>query len=306
MRVLLAGATGAIGQSLVRHLRAAGVSVVGMVRSAEAGSALVAAGAESVMADALDAQSVRDALMEARPDAVINELTALPSHYTPEEMKAAAARDREVRLTGNANLLAAMEAAGVRRYLLQSSAFWYAGGEGLASEEAQFALDASPGIAAGTRTYAELESKAFGTPNLKVVALRYGFFYGPGTWYIREGDIGDQVRQRGLPIIGDGQGVWSFVHIEDAAAATVAALDAAPGAYNIVDNDPSQQRAWLPAFARYAGAPAPPQVTEDEALVSAGRGRRVLCNAPPRRLERESQARVELSAAQVGMVERLA
>ncbi|MGI8771755.1 MAG: NAD-dependent epimerase/dehydratase family protein [Acidobacteriaceae bacterium] len=270
MKVLLAGASGAIGQALVRQLKAAGETVIGLARSPEAARALAAAGAESVLADALDAEAVKDALMQVRPDAVINELTALPKRYTPQEMKAAAPHDREVRLNGNANLLAATGAAGVRRYILESSGFWYEAGTGLADEGVQFAFDASPGIAASARTYAELEAAAFSHAPLQVVALRYGFFYGPGTWYTREGDMGDQVRQRKVPIIGGGRGVSNWVHIEDAASATVAALHGAPGVYNIVDDDTSEQRIWLPAFALYAGAAAPRRVWRVLGQPSAG------------------------------------
>ena len=270
MKVLLAGASGAIGQALVRQLKAAGETVIGLARSPEVAGALAAAGAESILADALDANAVRNALMQVRPDAVINELTALPKRYTPHDMQAAAPRDREVRLNGNANLLAGSEAAGVRLYILQSSGFWYEAGSGLAGEDTQFAFDASPGVAASARTYAELEAAAFSHAPLQVVALRYGFFYGPGTWYTREGDMGEQVRQRQVPIIGEGRGVSNWVHIEDAAAVTVAALHCAPGIYNIADDHPVEQRIWLPAFARYAGAPEPPRVTEEQALQAAG------------------------------------
>ena len=158
----------------------------------------------------------------------------------------------------------------MRRYILQSSGFWYVAGAGLATETALFAVDASPGVAASARTYVDLESAAFQTSAIPCVALRYGFFYGPGTWYTCAGDMGEQMRQRHVPIIGNGQGVSSFVHIEDAAAATVAALQCSPGAYNIVDNDPSEQRVWLPAFASACGAPEPPQVTEQQALATSG------------------------------------
>jgi nucleoside-diphosphate-sugar epimerase len=126
---------------------------------------------------------------------------------------------------GNINLLAALRDAGVRRYLLQSSGFWYALGPGLADESVPFISGASPGVEAGARTYLDLEARASATPGIEFVALRYGFFYGPGTWYTREGDIGDQARQQQIPIIGEGQGVYSFVHIDDAAGATTAALD---------------------------------------------------------------------------------
>jgi nucleoside-diphosphate-sugar epimerase len=227
-------------------------------------------GVEAVIADALDAAAVKAVVGRIRPDAVINELTSLPRHYTPAEMKAAAERDHKVRVEGNMNLLASLRDAGGRRYLLQSSGFWYAPGAGLADESVPFISSASPGIEAGARTYRELEALASATPGIELVALRYGFFYGPGTWYTREGDIGDQVRQQRLPIIGEGQGVYSFVHIDDAAAATAAALEGAPGAYNIVDGNPSPQHLWLTAFARAAGAPAPPRVSEAEALRTSG------------------------------------
>jgi 2-alkyl-3-oxoalkanoate reductase len=274
MRILLAGATGAIGRPLIRGLRSAGHTVFGLVRSPDSAPMLVEAGAEPVTADALDAASVAAAVSRVRPQAVINELTSLPRHYTPAEMAAAAGRDRQVRIEGNANLLAALGAAGVPRYVLQSSGFWYAPGTGsgsdLADESAPLAFDAPPGIAASARAYAELESTAMRALDVEFVALRYGFFYGPGTWYTIEGDVGEQVRQCQLPVIGGGSGVWSFVHIEDAAAATVSALECEPGAYNVVDSDPAPQRVWLPAFARMAGAPPPARVTEQEALAAFG------------------------------------
>jgi nucleoside-diphosphate-sugar epimerase len=171
---------------------------------------------------------------------------------------------------GNINLLAALRDAGVRRYLLQSSGFWYAPGEGLADESVPFISSASPGVEASAGAYLELEARAAATPGVEFVALRYGFFYGPGTWYTPEGDIGDQVRQRQVPIIGEGQGVYSFVHIDDAAGATAAALECPPGPYNIVDGNPSPQHLWLTAFARAAGAGAPPRVSEEEALQASG------------------------------------
>lgn len=270
MRILVAGATGAIGKPLVRRLRASGHNVFAMVRSTASVAAVVADGAETVVADALDPAAVRAAVERVRPEVIINELTSLPRHYTPSEMKAAAERDGRVRLEGNRNLLLAGLANGVRRFLVQSSGFWYAPGSGLAAETEPFALDASPAIAAGSRRYAELEAQVSGRQDIVGVALRYGFFYGPGTWYTPEGDIGEQVRQQQIPIIGDGGAVYSWVHIEDAAIATASALECAPGAYNIVDSDPIEQRAWLPAFARLSGAPTPPQIAEDRASSEFG------------------------------------
>jgi nucleoside-diphosphate-sugar epimerase len=255
---------------LIRDLIQHRHSVFGLVRSAESTRMLTEMGADAVVGDALDEASVRAAIERVRPDAVINELTSLPRHYTAAEMKAAAERDSRVRKDGNINLLAGMCESGVRRYVLQSSGFWYAPGPGLADESSPLAVDASPGIAAGARRYFELESTAFRASEIDCVAMRYGFFYGPGTWYTNADDMGEQVRRQQVPIIGTGQGVWSFVHIEDAASATVTALECAPGAYNIVDDNPSEQRVWLPAFARSCGAPEPLQVTEQEALATSG------------------------------------
>jgi nucleoside-diphosphate-sugar epimerase len=270
MRILIAGASGAIGRPLVRSLKQNRHDVFALARSPESAQALVEMGAEPVSADALEAASINEAVKRIRPDAVINELTSLPRHYTPAEMRAAAERDRKVRVEGNANLLAAIGDLGVRRYLLQSSGFWYAPGAGLADESTPFIVDASPGVAASARIYAELEARASRTQDLEFVALHYGFFYGPRTWYTAEGDMGEQLRRRQVQIIGEGQGVWSFVHIDDAAAATAAALECPPGAYNVVDGDPSPQDMWLPAFARAADASAPPKITEQDAQASTG------------------------------------
>ncbi|MFZ0705320.1 MAG: NAD(P)-dependent oxidoreductase [Candidatus Korobacteraceae bacterium] len=270
MKVFVAGATGAIGRPLIKSLTLAGHTAFGMVRAQSSSSSVSEMGAEPVIADALDAASVSGAVAKVRPDVIINELTSLPKHYTPTDMEAAAEGDARVRSEGNRNLIAAALQTGVRRFLVQSTGFWYAPGEGLAEESEGFAFSASPGVAAGAQRYAELEAVTLGRPELQSVALRYGFFYGPGTWFTSDGDVGEQVRQQQVPAVGDGQGVWSWVHIDDAADATVRALDCAPGAYNIVDENPSEQRVWLSAFARYCGAPEPPHVSEQQALQAAG------------------------------------
>ncbi|HKD26918.1 MAG TPA: NAD(P)-dependent oxidoreductase [Xanthobacteraceae bacterium] len=270
MRILLAGATGAIGRPLIRGLKQHGHSVFGLARSAESTRTLAEMAAEALIGDALDAAAVRAAIARVRPDAVINELTSLPRHYTPTEMKAAAQRDSRVRREGNVNLLAGIRESGVARYVLQASGFLYAPGPGLADESSPLAVDASPRVAASARTYVELESAAFRASEIDCVAMRYGFFYGPGTWYTNAGDMAEQVRRQKVPVIGAGQGVSSFVHIEDAAFATIAALECAPGVYNIVDDNPSKQRVWLPAFARVCRAPEPLLITEQEAQATSG------------------------------------
>jgi nucleoside-diphosphate-sugar epimerase len=269
MRVLIAGATGAIGKPLLSYLGEAGHEVFALVRSRKAAAMRGMTVVQEVVADALDASSVLNAVRQTKPDVIVNELTSLPKHYTTEEMKAAGPRDKEVRSKGNANLLVAARAANCRRYVLQSAAFWYEPGPGLADETASFAFDASPGVAAGSRNYADLEAAARDS-GLETVLLRYGFFYGPGTWFSPEGDVGDQVRRREVPVIGKGEGMWNWVHIDDAAAATSAALTADPGVYNVVDDRPVAQSAWLPAFAKFLGAPEPPAVPEAEALRDAG------------------------------------
>jgi 2-alkyl-3-oxoalkanoate reductase len=270
MRVLLAGATGAIGRQLIGGLKRHGHRVFGLARSPESARTLAEMAVEGLIGDARDASALQGAIARVRADAVINELTSLPRRYTPAEMKAAAQRDSGVRREGNINLLAGMRESGVRRYVLQASGFLYAPGPGLADESSPLAVDASPGVAASARTYLELESAAFRASEIDCVAMRYGFFYGPGTWYTNAGDMGEQVRRQKVPVIGAGQGVSSFVQIEDAASATIAALECAPGIYNIVDDDPSKQCVWLPAFARACGAPEPLQITEQEALATSG------------------------------------
>jgi len=191
--------------------------------------------------------------------------------YTPEEMKAAAVRDWKLRLVGGRNLQDAAISWAARRYIAQSTGFFYAPGAGLATEREPLASEASSGIAGNVRTYIQSEERVLNDPDLQGVVLRYGFFYGPGTYHDpATGSLSRQVRERQYPIIGSGQGVFSFVHVEDAAAATVAALEAEPGVYNVVDDDPSDMNIWLPAFAQFLGAPAPRVITEAEALRTAG------------------------------------
>lgn len=267
MRIFVAGASGAIGQPLIAELVRRGHEVTGMTRSESGVRSLVALGASAVRASALDAAAVEQALRDAQAEVVIDELTSLPSD--PSEMAAAAPGDRRLRLEGGGNLHRAAMALGVRRYIQQSSGFFLEAGEGLADESAGPAVNASPRIAASAYTYAELESRVLNSGEMEGVALRYGFFYGPGTWYHPDGASASQVRRQELPVIGDGGAVWSWIHIEDAAVATVDALAAPPGVYHIVDDDPSSVAVWLPAFARFLGAPPPPSMTTEQAWASA-------------------------------------
>src|SRR5262249_34336191 len=141
---------------------------------------------------------------------------------------------------------------------------------GLADESSGMAVDASEGVASHARSYAELEARVLAPGLMEGVAMRYGFFYGPGTWYSPDGACGEKARHREIAVVGRGEGVWSWIHIDDAARATVAALTAPSGIYNIVDDDPSPVSLWLPAFARFVGAPEPPWVTEEQARSAGG------------------------------------
>jgi len=268
MRVFVAGASGAIGQPLITELTRKGHTVTGMTRSAEAAKKLSDLGATAVQVSAFDAPAVERALRDSGAEVVIDELTSLPKD--PSDMATAAPGDRKLRLEGGGNLHRAAQASGVRRYIQQASGFFLKASHGLATESDGLAIDASPGVAASARSYAELEGRVLNAGEMEGVALRYGFFYGPNTWYNPDGAVADQVRRQASPIVGKGEGVWSWIHIDDAALATVAALTAPAGIYNIVDDDPSRVSRWLPEFARWVGAPPPPHLTEEEARRVAG------------------------------------
>jgi len=272
MKVFVAGATGAIGGRLVSALVAARHEVIGMSSTENGVRSLREKGVEGEVANALDEHAVLTLVRKVRPDAVIEELTSLPKRYTPEEMKAAADRDRTVRLVGGRNVQNAARAAGAKRYVAQSTGFFYGPGQGLATEKDAFAVNASPGVVGSVRTYMQIEERVLDDRNMQGVALRYGFFYGPGTYHDpKDGSVSVQVREQSYPVIGSGRGVFSFVHVEDAAAATVAALECDPGVYNVVDDDPSEMAVWLLAFARFLGAPEPPHISEEQALQTRGR-----------------------------------
>jgi nucleoside-diphosphate-sugar epimerase len=271
MKIFVAGGTGAIGRPTLDQLLARGHNVVALTRTQERAQSLAAQGIEPAIADVFDAESVKAAVIRAQPEVVIEQLTALPRTYTRESMNATAALNTRIRSEGGANVLAAAKAAGVRRFLKQSMAFWGIPDAGLADEETPLSLDASPAVAADARLVTETERRLLQTPDLEGIALRYGFFYGPGTWFNSDGDVAQQVRQQQFPIVGNGDGVWSWIHIEDAAIATVAAAEQGnPGVYLIVDDQPLAVRDWLPAFARSLNAPPPPRVSVEDALKMEG------------------------------------
>ncbi|MBP1887656.1 NAD-dependent epimerase/dehydratase family protein [Sinorhizobium mexicanum] len=269
MKIFIAGATGAVGLPLVRALLPLGHQVTGMTRPGRGADRLRELGAAVSFADAFDPKAVHRAIEAAAPDVVIDQLTWLPAD--PAEIIKAMPNDTRLHREGGANLIAAAEELGVRRFIMQSRGFYLEAPAGaLADETAKLRYDAPGEIGESTRTIGAYEDRVLASPSLDGVVLRYGFFYGPGTWYRPDGAIAEQARNGESAIIGAGNGVWSFVHIDDAIAATVASLDAEPGIYNVVDDDPLPVSEWLPAFARWVDAPEPRRVSVEDALKSAG------------------------------------
>jgi nucleoside-diphosphate-sugar epimerase len=271
VKIFIAGGTGAIGRPLIAELLAKGHDLVALTRSPEKAQALLRQGIEPAVANLFDADAVKAIVSRAQPEIVIEQLTALPSTYTRQSLTDAADFNTHLRVEGGANVLAAAQAAGVRRYLRQSIAFRAAPGPGLADEGTPLAFDASPAVAADARIVTELENRLLVSTNIEGIALRYGFFYGPGTWFHADGDVARQVRLQQFPIVGQGEGVWSWLHIEDAATATVAAAERGnPGIYLIANDQPLAVLEWLPAFARWLNAPPPPQMSVEDALRTNG------------------------------------
>jgi nucleoside-diphosphate-sugar epimerase len=270
MKVFVAGASGVIGRPLVRQLVAAGHQVAGMTSKPENAARLEAAGATPVVCEALDAEAVRAAVAEAAPEVVICQLTRLPREYNPRKIDYEPTN--RARAEGGHNLIEAARAAGVRRFITQGIAFIYAPeGEMIKDEEAPPWTDAPEPFRGGAASMLEHEREATQAPGLEGVVLRYGQFYGPGTYYAADGNIAEQVRRRRFPIVGRGEGMFSFVHIDDAASATVASLErGAPGVYNIVDDEPAPLREWLPVYAQALEARRPRRVPTFLARLAAG------------------------------------
>jgi nucleoside-diphosphate-sugar epimerase len=260
MRVFLAGATGVIGRHLLPLLLADGHEVTGMTRSPHKADALRASGADAVVADGLDAKAVTSAVTEARPDAVIHQLTAIPQRLDPRKIVRDFALTDRLRTEGTRNLLAAAQEAGASRFIAQSIAFAYAPGPPgtVHGEEDPLIADPPAQFVHSAKAIAELERLTLVADGL---VLRYGYFYGPGSAISTAGSIAQEVAKRRLPIVGGGGGVWSFIHLHDAAQATLAALThGAPGAYNVVDDEPAPVREWVPALAQALGAKPPRRV----------------------------------------------
>jgi nucleoside-diphosphate-sugar epimerase len=272
MRVFVAGATGVLGRSLLPMLVADGHEVTGMTRSPEKAQALRAAGAEPVVADALDAQALKAAVVDAHPDAIVHLLTSLPHRLDPRKVERDLAVNDRLRSRGTRDLIAAAQAAGVQRIVAQSIAFAYLPGPPgtLHTETEVLNLD---GPKSFRRTVGALHDLECSVRGVQGTVLRFGYLYGPGTSIARDGTLAADLRRRRMPVVGRGDGVWSFVHVNDAARAILAALDRQDGEahiYNVVDDEPAPVREWLPALASAVRAPRPWRIPTPIARLVAG------------------------------------
>jgi len=280
MKVLVAGATGAIGRQLVPRLVASGHEVVGMTRSEAKADEVRALGAEPAIADALDPEGVAAAVAASEPEAIVHELTGLAGSLgNLRNLDRAFAATNRLRTEGTDHLLSAARAAGVRRFLAQSYAGWpYARSGGPVKDE-EAPLDDDPPASARQTIAAirHLERAVSEADWTEGVVLRYGGFYGPGTSIAPGGEQLEAIRKRRFPVVGGGAGITSFLHIEDGAEATVAALERArPGIYNIVDDEPAPVREWLPEVARRIGAKPPRRAPRWLGLLLAGEAATVM------------------------------
>jgi nucleoside-diphosphate-sugar epimerase len=262
MRVFVAGATGAIGRPLVTRLLAAGHEVSAMTRSPERAAALRGRGVEAVVCDAYDADGVHRAVTDARPEVVVHQLTDLPQKIDPRRYAAAIAGTNRLRRETGPTFVRAARDSGARRLVVQSIAFALKSQGAWAHDEtAPLATDAPGAVGDAGQAVAELEETVTGAEGIEGVILRYGFFYGPGTAYGPGGGTSEEIARRRFPVVGKGTGRFSFVHIDDAADATVLALDrGAPGIYHVTDDEPVAARDWIPAMAAVMGAKPPRRV----------------------------------------------
>jgi nucleoside-diphosphate-sugar epimerase len=281
MKIFVAGATGALGRQLVPMLVSDGHEVTGMTRTPAKQDLISGMGARPAVADALDPEAVAQAVAQAEPEAVIHELTAIDTSSMGRSLDKMFALTNRLRTEGTDHLLAAARAVGAKRFLGQSFAGWPFERTGGPIKAEDDPLESSP-----PKTVSEtlgairyLEETVTGAEGIEGLALRYGGFYGPGT-SISLDPVGEQVemiRKRRLPIIGDGAGIWSLVHIADAAAATAAALDhGAPGTYNVVDDEPVPVSVMLPELAKAVGAKPPRRFPRWIGRLLAGEGNTIM------------------------------
>jgi nucleoside-diphosphate-sugar epimerase len=272
MKILIAGASGAIGRPLTIQLQRGGHHVAGLARSAERAAALEAAGVEAHVCDVFDAHSVQRAVVAAAPEVLVHQLTAIPAKLDLRKYEQAFAPTARLREEATPHLMAAAAAAGVRRVVCQSISFLTAPeGPPVHDEDARVYVDAANQFGPVVRATDAMERSVLGTPGVEGVVLRYGFFYGPGTAYAPDGGTAAEIRARRFPIAGGGGGVTSFVHIDDAVVATVLAIEGTDtGTFNVCDDDPAPLHQWLPVMAAAMGAAAPMRVPAFVARLAVG------------------------------------
>jgi nucleoside-diphosphate-sugar epimerase len=264
MKVFVAGATGALGQQLVPQLVGRGHEVVGMTSKPEKADLVRSLGARPVVADALDPDAVAQAVAQAEPDVIAHELTALAGAIDLRNFEKTFALTNRLRTEGTDHLLAAGRAVGVKRFVAQSFAGWPFARTGSMIKSEDDALDETPPAAIKSTLGAirYLEEAVTGASWTEGIALRYGGFYGPNTSLGNpDGEQLEMIRKRKLPVVGNGEGMWSLIHIADAASATVAAIEHGErGVYNIVDDEPAPAKEFIPAAAEVLGARKPMRV----------------------------------------------
>ncbi len=267
MRVFVAGASGVLGRALLPALRAAGHQPIAMTRSPAKAEALGAQGVETVVCDAYDAERFSRVVGDARADAIVHALTDLPEDINFRRFEQEIESTGRLRRDGTRNLIAAARSAGIRRVVAESIAFVYAPeGDWVKDEDAPLATALLPSAA---EPIAELERQV---QEIDGIVLRYGYLYGPGTGLTKHGAWAVNLRRRRLPLVGAASGVFSLLHVDDAASATVAALaQTGPAVYNVVDDDPAPVREWVPVFADAVGAPPPWRVPAWVGSLFAGR-----------------------------------
>jgi 2-alkyl-3-oxoalkanoate reductase len=273
MKVFVAGASGALGSRLVPLLVANGHDVVGMTRTPAKAERLRTMGAEPVVADGLDRKAVIDAVTRTEPEVVIHQMTALGSVENFKHFDQEFAVTNRLRTTGLDYLLEAARIVGARRLIAQSYGGWPHERTGGPVKTEEDPLDPAPPkeMSRSLEAIRYLESTVTGDDQVEGVALRYGGFYGPGTLEGAGGSMIEQVRKRRLPVVGNGEGIWSFVHTDDAATATMLAMDrGAPGIYNVADDEPAPAKEWLPEMAAALGAKPPRHVPTWVGRLAAG------------------------------------
>lgn len=274
MRIFVAGATGALGRQLVPKLVERGHEVTGMTSTPSKRAIVEELGATPVVADALDAEQVASAVAEAEPEVIVHQLTAISADASVRNVDRSFEATNRLRTEGTDHLLAAGRAIGVKRFVAQSFAAWLYQREGGPVKTEEDPLDPHP-IGPVHETFEAIryvEESVTGADWTTGIALRYGWFYGPGTSLWRDGAHLEPIVKGKFPIAGDGAAVWSFIHIEDAADATVAAIEGGErGIYNVTDDNPEPVAEWLPGLAEMIGAPRPKRVPKVLGRLFAGR-----------------------------------